>query len=538
MPGTKRKPAGLSAGRGEDAGEEVLAEAHAFVVDAVAEARAEMRLNGYSRRLESGHRLGQGVDGENRVGVAVGQQDRRPGYDLPGEQVGAGQHAREAEDAGQRPGPARAHVQRHDSALGKADQHQLVLGQPVLGQLGVDEGVEDGRRRPGAGEAGLGGEVLEAEPLEAGGRHVEGKGCVGRDDEGAGQGPLKERGQPDQVVAVGADAVQQNGQLFGRPAGGGLKAGAVQGRKLVHYIPFPLGRELITGAIIGSMMACVTRFAPSPTGLLHLGHAHSALFAEAAARRAGGRFLLRLEDIDPGRCRAAFEEAIYEDLGWLGLEWEEPVRRQSVCMGDYARALGELDAKGLLYPCFCTRKEIAEEIGRAVQAPHGPDGPVYPGVCRAMSTAERRQRMAAGEPRALRLDMGKAAAAAGELAWTDGDKGTIAAAPEIFGDVVLARKDVPASYHLSCTLDDHLQYITLVTRGEDLFAATHVHRLLQHILGLAVPQYHHHRLIAGEDGARLAKRHRAPSLRALREAGKTPGEVREMAGFPARAFDD
>ncbi len=279
-------------------------------------------------------------------------------------------------------------------------------------------------------------------------------------------------------------------------------------------------------------MPAVTRFAPSPTGLPHLGHAYSALFAEAAARHAGGRFLLRIEDIDPGRCRAAFEEAIYQDLGWLGLEWEEPVRRQSECMDDYARALGELDGRGLLYPCFCTRKEIADEIGRSGEAPHGPDGPVYPGVCRAMSPAERRHRMAAGEPRALRLDMGKAAAAAGELAWTDRDKGTVAAAPEIFGDVVLARKDVPASYHLSCTLDDHLQGITLVTRGEDLFQATDVHRLLQHLLGLAVPEYHHHGLITGEDGVRLAKRHGAPTLRALREAGKTPAEVREELRNP------
>ncbi|WP_142847798.1 tRNA glutamyl-Q(34) synthetase GluQRS [Telmatospirillum sp. J64-1] len=277
----------------------------------------------------------------------------------------------------------------------------------------------------------------------------------------------------------------------------------------------------------------VTRFAPSPTGGLHLGHAHSALFGWLAARQAGGQFLLRLEDIDPVRCRPEFAEGILEDLAWLGLTWDGPVRRQSEHMEDYARALGRLDEMSLLYPCFCTRKDIQEEIARAGHAPHGPDGPLYPGLCRALPRAEADARMAAGEPYALRLDMHAAIAAAGPLTWHDRGKGEIVATPEIFGDVVLARKDVPTSYHLAVTVDDYLQGITLVTRGEDLFEATHIHRLLQALLGLHVPDWHHHRLLTDETGRRFAKRDKSLTLQALRESGKTPAEVQAMAGFVA-----
>ncbi len=276
----------------------------------------------------------------------------------------------------------------------------------------------------------------------------------------------------------------------------------------------------------------VTRFAPSPTGRLHLGHAYSALFGERIARTAGGRFLLRIEDIDRGRCRPELEAGILEDLAWLGLRWERPVRRQSEHLGEYRAALDRLAGRELVYPCFCSRKEIAAEIARAASAPHGPEGPVYPGTCRGLTPALRRARIAAGDPYALRLDAGKAAALAGPLAWRDLDRGSFAVDPGLLGDVVLGRRDAPASYHLAVTLDDHLQGVSLVTRGEDLLHATHVHRLLQAMLDLDVPLWRHHRLLLNDKGERLAKRDRAASLAALRDAGRTPAEVRAMAGFP------
>jgi len=295
------------------------------------------------------------------------------------------------------------------------------------------------------------------------------------------------------------------------------------------------------------MTPTVTRFAPSPTGHLHLGHAYAALFAADKARESveGSKMLLRIEDIDQGRARPEFEAAILEDLAWLGLSWEIPVRRQSEHFDDYRNALDALKDKGLLYPCFCTRKEIMAEIEHSAHAPHdvpiglamgpdiGPDGPLYPGTCRGLGEGERQRRMADGAPFALRLDMEKAldAARGTALAWTDAEKGEMSATPEIFGDVVLARKDTPTSYHLAVTVDDHLQGVTLVTRGEDLFPATHVHRLLQALLGLDTPGYHHHRLLTAVGGARLAKRDRAATIRALREDGKTPAEVRSLAGF-------
>lgn len=274
----------------------------------------------------------------------------------------------------------------------------------------------------------------------------------------------------------------------------------------------------------------VTRFAPSPTGRLHLGHAHSALFAHACAG-SGGRFLLRIEDIDPGRCRPDFIDGIEEDLAWLGLDWEQPVRRQSQHLDDYRAALARLEARGLLYPCFCTRKDIADEVARSGHAPHGPDGVLYPGLCRTLSAAERAERMATGEAHALRLDMIEAIKQAGPLWWLDHDAGVQAATPEIFGDVVLARKDVPTSYHLAVSVDDALQNVTLVTRGHDLFAASHVHRLLQALLDLPVPDYRHHRLLTDESGKRFAKRDRSLTLQALREAGHSADAVRVLAGF-------
>jgi len=276
----------------------------------------------------------------------------------------------------------------------------------------------------------------------------------------------------------------------------------------------------------------VTRFAPSPSGRLHLGHAHAAIFAARAAEAGGGRFLLRIEDIDLGRCTPDFEAAIYQDLAWLGLAWETPVRRQSEHLADYRAALDRLAAMGLLYPCFCTRREIAAEIAAAARAPHGPDGPLYPGTCRGLSGAERERRRDAGDPHALRLDVAAAVAASGPLTWHDRGRGTRAAEPALHGDVVLARKDIATSYHLAVTLDDAAQGVTLVTRGEDLLPATHVHRLLQALLGLPVPDWHHHGLIGDAAGRRLAKRDDARAIASLRAAGTSPAEVRALAGFP------
>jgi len=280
------------------------------------------------------------------------------------------------------------------------------------------------------------------------------------------------------------------------------------------------------------MNDAVTRFAPSPTGDLHLGHAYSALVGWQAARSVGGRFLLRIEDIDRTRCRPEFTAGILRDLAWLGLDWDGAVRVQSEQFDDYRAALDRLASAGLLYPCFCTRAAIKAEVAQAAAAPHGVEGSLYPGTCRSLAPAEREQRMAAGEAYALRLDAARATARSGPLWWEDEIAGGVAADPSSHGDVVLARKDTPASYHLAVTVDDALQGVTLVTRGQDLFAATHVHRLLQALLDLPVPRYRHHRLLTDESGRRLAKRDRAATLKALREAGRTPAEVRAMAGFP------
>ncbi|HEY0312190.1 MAG TPA: tRNA glutamyl-Q(34) synthetase GluQRS [Allosphingosinicella sp.] len=267
------------------------------------------------------------------------------------------------------------------------------------------------------------------------------------------------------------------------------------------------------------MREIVSRFAPSPTGRLHLGHAYSALLAHDYARERGGRFLLRIEDIDPGRTREAFVAGIEEDLAWLGLHWDGDVVRQFQRLPLYAEALERLKAQGLAYPCFCSRSAIAAEIAASAAAPHGPDGPHYPGTCRRRSPGGQKARMA--ESHAWRLDVAKAARRAGPLSWFDGGQ-EVAAEPEAFGDVVLARKDAPVSYHLAVTVDDAAQGLTDVVRGRDLFPATHVHRLLQSLLALPTPHYHHHPLLTDAEGHRLAKRHGAPTLASLREAGADP----------------
>ena len=278
-------------------------------------------------------------------------------------------------------------------------------------------------------------------------------------------------------------------------------------------------------------MSIVTRFAPSPTGHLHLGHAFSALFAWRRAGEAGGRFLLRLEDIDPGRCRPEFASAIQDDLAWLGLAWDGEVRVQSQHLAEYRAVLDHLAARGLLYPCFCTRADILREMEQSAAAPHTPDGtPLYPGTCRNLSLDEREGRIAAGERHALRLDIWHALESVRQaLCFEEACEGTVTCRPEQFGDVVLARKDAPASYHLCVTHDDAVQGVTLVTRGADLKPATHLRRLLQALMGWPKPAYAHHPLLTDAMGRRLAKRDRSLTVRELRARGTSPAEVRDLA---------
>ncbi|WP_448046200.1 tRNA glutamyl-Q(34) synthetase GluQRS [Bradyrhizobium liaoningense] len=288
-------------------------------------------------------------------------------------------------------------------------------------------------------------------------------------------------------------------------------------------------------------MPPVFRFAPSPNGLLHLGHAYSALLNFECAREAGGRLLLRIEDIDVARCRPEYETAIYEDLAWLGIAWETPVRRQSEHLADYRAALEKLSALGLVYPAFESRAEIARLIAaREVDGPwpRDPDGaPLYPGDARSVSADERSQLIASGAPYALRLDMQAACRRAARLSWNelgegpDGERGIVPARPEAWGDVILARKETPTSYHLSVVVDDALQGVSEIVRGQDLFYATSVHRLLQVLLGLPEPAYRHHRLIQDEAGRKLSKSSRSTGLRALRAAGVTPARIRQLVGL-------
>ena len=283
----------------------------------------------------------------------------------------------------------------------------------------------------------------------------------------------------------------------------------------------------------------VFRFAPSPNGYLHLGHALSALLNADRAKAAGGRLLLRIEDIDEARCRPDYEAAIYQDLAWLGLAWEQPVRRQSEHYDDYRAALGRLEAQGLVYASFESRGEIARLVEmRGGAWPRDPDGtPLYPGDAKSLTPAERARRMAAGEPYALRLDMPAALARVGPFTWVEtgggpsGETGTVAAAPAAWGDVILARKETPTSYHLAVVVDDAAQGVTDVVRGRDLFHSTSVHRLLQALLGLPQPRYHHHRLILDADGRKLSKTTLATGLRELRAQAVTAPEIRRRVGL-------
>ena len=288
-------------------------------------------------------------------------------------------------------------------------------------------------------------------------------------------------------------------------------------------------------------MPPVFRFAPSPNGYLHVGHALSALFNAEMARKTGGRLLLRIEDIDTARCRPEYEAAIYEDLAWLGIQWEQPVRRQSEHLDDYREALVRLDALGLIYPGFESRADIARLVAvREAQGswPRDPDGvPLYPGDAKRMSAAEQARRIDSGEQYALRLDMEAALARTGLLSWSEtgtgpgGETGTVAANGTVWGDVILGRKETPTSYHLAVVVDDAAQGVTDVVRGRDLFHATAVHRILQELLGLPAPRYHHHRLVLDESGTKLSKSTQSTGLRELRALGATPAEIRRRVGL-------
>jgi glutamyl-Q tRNA(Asp) synthetase len=285
----------------------------------------------------------------------------------------------------------------------------------------------------------------------------------------------------------------------------------------------------------------VFRFAPSPNGYLHLGHAFSALLNFDLARQTGGRLLLRIEDIDPTRCKPEFEAAIYDDLGWLGIAWEQPVRRQSAHLSDYRAALAKLSAQGLVFPSFESRADIVHLVKEREANgawPRDPDGaPLYPGAAKSLPSADRARLMDLGAPHALRLDMAAAAARAGELRWTERgegphrETGEVAADPLRWGDIILARRETPTSYHLSVVVDDALQGVTDVVRGQDLFYATGAHRLLQRLLDLPAPTYRHHRLIL-DAGQKLSKSAGATGLRELRAAGVAPADIRRMVGLP------
>jgi glutamyl-Q tRNA(Asp) synthetase len=283
--------------------------------------------------------------------------------------------------------------------------------------------------------------------------------------------------------------------------------------------------------------APVMRFAPSPNGALHLGHAYSALLNERLAAETNGRLLLRIEDLDRTRCKAQFEAAIIEDLAWLGLRFEAPPRRQSEHGDDYAAALARLDDKGLVYPCFCSRSDVAGASGGL----RDPDGaPFYGGTCRSLEAAERRARLAHGERAAFRLDMRRALAAAPlPLVWSEFGEGAVAtertAEPAVWGDVVLRGRDLAASYHLAVVVDDARQGVSDVVRGRDLLSATAVHRLLQELLGLPAPRYRHHRLVLDASGAKLSKSRQSSSLAELGKRGLGPGEIRAALGFGAGA---
>ena len=278
-------------------------------------------------------------------------------------------------------------------------------------------------------------------------------------------------------------------------------------------------------------MVVTTRFAPSPTGYLHLGHAYAAIFAANRALEVNGQFVLRIEDIDEVRSSLEFETEIFRDLSWLGVKWGSPVRRQSEHLSTYQAALEHLGDLNLLYPCFCSRKDIVREIANISHAPHGPEGFIYPGTCKNLDSLKIEELIASGAPYAMRLNMNRAISMTGTLTWRDRRKGVQVAKPNKFGDIVLARKDISTSYHLAVTVDDHIQGVSLVTRGADLFEASHIHRLLQALLGFNVPDYEHHKVIVDRKGKRFSKRDGGARLSDFRKNECKPDSVFKMLGI-------
>lgn len=346
------------------------------------------------------------------------------------------------------------------------------------------------------------------------------------------QGSGENRGEGQEIGAIGAEAMEEKDELAGRPSGEGAELACLEPWHAV--LPCLASERMLQDGIVTlnppSPHEVVTRFAPSPTGYLHLGHAHAARIAWARARAVGGRFLLRIENIDATRARPEYEAAILEDMLWLGLDWDGPVRRQQDHLAEYAAVLEVLRARDLLYPCFCTRADIAREVAASGQAPHGPDGPLYPGTCAGLPLAVAAARIAAGAPHAWRLRVARAAAITGPLDYEEEGRGRIACNPTAFGDVVLARRDCPGSYHLCVCHDDAVQGVTLVTRGEELRSATDLHRLIQSLMGWPAPRYAHHALLTDGAGRKLSKRDGALSLKTLREAGLSPAEAFRRAG--------
>lgn len=274
---------------------------------------------------------------------------------------------------------------------------------------------------------------------------------------------------------------------------------------------------------------CITRFAPSPTGHLHLGHLYAALFARDLAAKQGGIFLLRFEDIDTTRVREHFYQATEEDLHFAGINWPEPPLRQTARFKDYSNALETLKRLGVVYPCFCTRKDIERELKNLTRAPHGPDGPLYPGTCKILSLEEIEQNLTEGKTPCWRLNCDRAKSLTGPLFFEDSLHGRIAVDHHLLGDIVLARKDIGTSYHIAVVVDDAFQKITDVTRGKDLLESTHLHRVLQSLLELPEPRYHHHDLVCDTEGERLAKRNEALSIQELRSRGLPGPELIELA---------
>ncbi len=486
-----------------------------------------MGLHRYAGGNQGSLRVTGSLNRNGLIGFAVNQQHRRMVGAFGLQRFWCHQRAGEGQDGAWRRRTAKTGEQGDHRSLAEAHDRVRVGGKFKPVEFGIDKAVQVWGGGPDARFHHRRRAVGDAPPLAAeAGVVLEWR--MHRREQGIRAGVLPGWCQVDQVVGIGPQAMAQNDQLPGLGLGRGSP---VNGVKSWHdgvshsCAPHSCGPIVWQCGTLSRMM--VTRFAPSPTGFLHLGHAYSAFNAWKRAREAGGRFLLRLEDIDPTRCRPEFAVAIQEDLAWLGLDWDGPVRVQSSHLPEYQTVLDGLAEHGLVYPCFCTRADIAREVAASANAPHGPDGALlYPGTCRRLSKAERADRIASGERYAVRLDMANALVP--DLTYHEEREGRIMCHPERFGDVVLARKDAPASYHLCVTHDDAVQGVTLVTRGEDLRPATDLHRLLQALMGWPTPDYAHHRILVDAAGRRLAKRDSSATLRSRRAEGASARTILDL----------